>query len=116
MVKKKPAEKSQAVQKISPTERGIALAFAGVVLVTLIVLVLNPQSIQSEALAIIRFLAAIFAGIAGYLFSGNLEIEAKIPLNNTQIRAAGAFAAFIIVLLLFFYGVPDSIQTQGSSK
>jgi len=37
-------------------------------------------------------------------------------LNNTQIRAAGAFAAFIIVLLLFFYGVPDSIQTQGSSK
>lgn len=106
MSKDESPDKSQPSPKISAIERGIALAFSGAVLVTLIVLVLHPQLIQSEALAIVRFLAAIFAGIAGYLFAGSLEIEAKIPLNNTQIRAAGAFAAFIVVLLLFFYGVP----------
>lgn len=107
MSKDKSSDKHQPSHKISNSERGIALGFSGAVLVTLIFLVLHPQLIQTEALAIIRFLAAIFAGIAGYLFAGNLEIKAKIPLNNTQIRAAGAFAAFIVVLLIFFYGVPN---------
>ena len=59
-------------------------------------------------LAIVRFLAATFAGISGYLFSGNLGLEASVPLNRTQIRATGAFAAFVLVLFLFFVGVPSS--------
>ena len=75
---------------------------------------------NSGTLAIVRFLAAAFAGISGYLFSGNLGLEAKIPWNKTQIRATGTFAAFVVVLLLFFYGVPgieepDVNQTQSGS-
>jgi len=91
---------------ISYAERGIALAFAGTVLVTFIILVLNPRLMNGGTLAIVRFLAAIFAGIAGYLFAGNLGLEAKVPLNKTQIRATGAFAAFVLVLFIFFVGVP----------
>ena len=93
-------------QNISYAERGIALAFAGAVLVTFIVLVLNPRLMNGGTLAIVRFLAATFAGIAGYLFAGNLGLEAKVPLNKTQIRATGAFAAFVLVLFIFFVGVP----------
>lgn len=55
----------------------------------------------------LRFLAATLAGIAGYLFSGNLRLEAKIPLNKTKVRATRAFAAFALVLILFYVGVPS---------
>ena len=94
--------------RVSPVERGIALAMALGVLATFMVLVLNPREMDSGTLAIVRFLAASFAGIAGYLFSGNLGLEAKMPLNKTTIRAAGGFAAFVLVLFAFFVGVPES--------
>ena len=94
--------------RVSPAERGIALAMALAVLATFMVLVLNPREMDSGTLAIVRFLAASFAGIAGYLFSGNLGLEAKMPLNKTTIRAAGGFAAFVLVLFAFFVGVPES--------
>jgi internalin A len=97
----------------SPAERGIALAMALVVLVVFIVLVLNPQAMQSSTLAIVRFLAAAFAGIAGYLVTGNLGLEAHVPFNKTSIKATGAFAAFVMVLLLFFYGVPASESSNN---
>jgi len=105
---KKKSTVKQGSGKISSVERGIALAFAGAVLVVLIVLVLNPQVMNDGTLAIVRFLAASFAGISGYLFSGTLGLEAKIPWNKTVIRATGGFATFILVLLLFFYGLPVS--------
>ncbi|BAZ30312.1 small GTP-binding protein [Cylindrospermum sp. NIES-4074] len=94
---------------ISSAERGIALAMALAVLITFIVLALNPRVMNGGTLAIVRFLAASFAGIAGYLFAGNLGLEAKIPLNRTQLRATGAFAAFVLVLLMFYVGVPAQL-------
>nr|WP_322684603.1 COR domain-containing protein [Nostoc sp. DedQUE07]MDZ8130545.1 COR domain-containing protein [Nostoc sp. DedQUE07] len=94
--------------QISPAERGIALAMALAVLIVFIVLVLYPRAMQGSTLAIIRFLAATFAGISGYLLTGSLGLEAHIPLSKTNIKATGAFAAFVLVLLLFFYGVPAS--------
>ncbi|MFS0517270.1 COR domain-containing protein [Nostoc sp. UIC 10607] len=94
--------------QISPAERGIALAMALAVLIVFIVLVLYPRAMQGSTLAIIRFLAATFAGISGYFFTGSLGLEAHVPLNKTNIKAGGAFAAFVLVFLLFFYGVPAS--------
>ncbi|QLE51405.1 GTPase [Nostoc sp. C057] len=94
--------------QISPAERGIALAMALAVLIVFIVLVLNPRAMEGGTLAIVRFLAAAFAGISGYLLTGSLNLEAHVPLSKTNIKATGAFAAFVLVLLLFFYGVPAS--------
>ncbi|BDI19424.1 hypothetical protein ANSO36C_52260 [Nostoc cf. commune SO-36] len=101
-------EEHKPSSQISPAERGIALAMALAVLTVFIVLVLNPRAMQGSTLAIIRFLAAIFAGISGYFFTGSLGLEAHVPLNKTNIKAGGAFAAFVFVFLLFFYGVPAS--------
>ncbi|MDB9491077.1 COR domain-containing protein [Dolichospermum circinale CS-534/05] len=95
---------------ISYAERGIALAMALAVLITFIVLILNPRSMNGNALAIVRFLASAFAGIAGYLVSGDLGLQSSIPFmkTKTQVKATGAFAAFVLVFLLFYMGVPTS--------
>ncbi|PHM06637.1 GTPase [Nostoc sp. 'Peltigera malacea cyanobiont' DB3992] len=100
--------------QISPAERGIALAMALAVLIVFIVLVLNPRAMEGGTLAIVRFLAAAFAGISGYLLTGSLNLEAHVPLSKTNIKATGAFAAFVLVLLLFFYGVPASENSDKS--
>ncbi|BCL37533.1 COR domain-containing protein [Nostoc sp. MS1] len=92
----------------SPAERGIALGMALVVLLVFVILVLYPRAMESGTLAIVRFLAASFAGVAGYLFAGTLGLEAQVPLNKSSIKATGAFAAFVLVLFLFFYGIPPS--------
>ncbi len=92
---------------ISGLERGVALIFAGAVLFTLIFLVVQPREMDSGTLAIVRFLAASFAGIAGYLFAGSFNLQGQIPfLSRAQIRATGAFGTFIVVLLLFYVAVP----------
>jgi hypothetical protein len=91
-------------------DRLVAYVFAAPVLAALIYLVLNPQLVSSGTLAIIRFLAAVFAGISAYSFTGTLGLEAKIPFSKTQLKATGAFAAFIIVLLIFFYGIPIELK------
>jgi hypothetical protein len=100
-------ESASKSTKISTIDRGIAYGLAAPVLVTLIVLVLNPRSMDSGTLSIVRFLAAGLAGISAYCFTGTLGLEAKFPLTGTQLKATGSFAAFIIVLLIFFYGVPS---------
>ena len=100
-------------QPISSAERGIALAMALAVLIAFIVLILNPRSMNGNALAIVRFLASAFAGIAGYLVSGDLGLQSSIPFmkTKTQVKATGAFAAFVLVFLLFYMGVPPSETT-----
>ncbi|MEA5621149.1 COR domain-containing protein [Cronbergia sp. UHCC 0137] len=105
---RQPPMKPPPEPPISAAERGISLAMALGVLTTFIVLVLNPRSMNGGTLAIVRFLAATFAGISGYSFSGGLGLEAKIPLNKTQIKATGAFAAFVLVFFIFYVGVPPS--------
>jgi CDP-diglyceride synthetase len=106
-------EDPKSSAQVSAAERGIALALAVAVLVVFIFLVLSPRTMDGGTLAIVRFLAATFAGIAGYLFSGNLGLEAKMPLNKTQIKATGGFAAFVLVLFLFFVGVPPSSSSTN---
>ncbi|MFN6125552.1 MAG: leucine-rich repeat domain-containing protein [Dolichospermum sp.] len=97
-------------EPISAAERGIALAMALAVLIAFIVLILNPRSMNGNALAIVRFLASAFAGIAGYLVSGDLGLQSSIPFmkTKTQVKTTGAFAAFVLVFLLFYMGVPTS--------
>jgi hypothetical protein len=95
---------------ISAFERVISLVMAFAIIVTFIVLVLYPRTLDSQTMMIVRFMAASFAGLVGYLFSGTLELSGNIPLTKTQIRATSAFASFIIVFLLFFYGAPNSNQ------
>ena len=108
-----PPQPKPEPQPISSAERGIALAMALAVLIAFIVLILNPRSMNGNALAIVRFLASAFAGIAGYLVSGDLGLQSSIPFmkTKTQVKATGAFAAFVLVFLLFYMGVPPSETT-----
>lgn len=108
-----PPKPKPEPQPISSAERGIALAMALAVLIAFIVLILNPRSMNGNALAIVRFLASAFAGIAGYLVSGDLGLQSSIPFmrTRTQVKATGAFAAFVLVFLLFYMGVPPSETT-----
>jgi hypothetical protein len=82
-----------------------ALIPGGLVLITFIILVLYPRNMDGGTLAIVRFLAAILAGLSAYLFTGTLKIEIRLPIGNIQ--AAGAFCAFVITLIIFFYGIPS---------
>ena len=47
-----------------------------------------------------RFLVALIAALLSYLLLGYLGLEKRLPLRKSQIRAGGAFAAFMIVLIL----------------
>lgn len=87
-----------------PIERFIALGFAGIVLITFVALVLSPREMDSGTLAIVRFLAASFAGVSAYLFTGTFQLKARI--YNVGVKATGSFAAFLAVFLIFFYGIP----------
>ncbi|MBD2500458.1 leucine-rich repeat domain-containing protein [Anabaena azotica] len=108
-----PPEPPKPSPQNSPAERGIALGMALVVLMLFVFIVIflvrqSSTSGQNLLLPLVRLLAAVFAGIIGYLVTGNLGLEAHVPFSKTHIRATGAFAAFIVVLLLFFYGIPAS--------
>ncbi len=47
-----------------------------------------------------RFLVALIAALLSYLLLGYLGLEKKMPFRKWQIRSGGAFAAFIVVLIL----------------
>ena len=47
-----------------------------------------------------RFIVALIAALLSYLLLGYLGLEKRLPLRKSQIRAGGAFAAFIVVLIL----------------
>jgi hypothetical protein len=105
------SDDTNAPAQISMAERGVALAMALAVLLTFIFLVLNPRAIEGATLAIVRFLAASFAGIAGYLFSGTISVESS-AISKTQVKAAGGFGAFVFVFFAFLYGIPVPGDTQ----
>jgi branched-chain amino acid transport system substrate-binding protein len=58
----------------------------------------------------------LVAGFSGYLFAGNLGLEGRLPFGKAWIKASGGFAAFVIVLLLFFYGVPDTKSSASGDN
>lgn len=94
----------------STWEKIVAILLASVVLVTFIFYVINPFPTADATLAIIRFLAATFSGLAAFLFVGDLNLEGTIPGldNKVKVRAAGGFATFLLVFFLFFYGIQPS--------
>ena len=96
-------------------ERLIALGLAGVVIVTLITYVFFlPEKTDQASVGIVRFLAALVAGLSAYLFAGDLDIEGKVPFGKLGVRASGAFAAFLAILLLFYWGIPPEPQNGDS--
>jgi hypothetical protein len=107
------SRKSKPPARISSAERGIAYGLACAVVITLITLVLYPRVMSGGTLAIVRFLAALASGLSAYLFLGEVQVQGTV--RKTAVRASGGFALFIIVLLLFFYGVPSSENSEGKS-
>lgn len=90
----------------------VALLFGIPVLGTLIYLVLHPQSLDPGTLPIVRFLAAICAGVAGSSFTGSLSLIGNVQ-QKMQVQAAGGFAAFFLVLLIFFVGIPQKDSSNN---
>ncbi|MEM6256015.1 MAG: hypothetical protein AAF821_24140 [Cyanobacteria bacterium P01_D01_bin.156] len=89
-------------------ERIVALVLASVVIITLIVYVFFlPERTDSATIGLIRFFAALLAGLSAYLFAGNLDLEGKMPLGKLGVRASGAFAVFLAILLFFYWGIPE---------
>jgi hypothetical protein len=97
-------DSSKTTVRISPVEKGVAYALAISVVIVLIFLVLSPRAMNDGTLAIVRFLAALAGAVAAGLFLG--EVKAQGAFNRLSIRASGGFAIFIIIFLLFFYGIP----------
>ncbi|MDJ0705707.1 MAG: GUN4 domain-containing protein [Leptolyngbyaceae cyanobacterium MO_188.B28] len=89
-------------------ERIAGFVLASTVLVVFIFILFNPPEVSPNTYAIIRFLAAIAAGLSAALFSGSLHVESQLPLTKGQLKATSAFAAFLVVFFLFFFGIPDS--------
>jgi len=100
--------------KSSIWEKIVAICLATIVLFAFIFYVFNPPPIADGTLALIRFLAATFSGLAAFLFVGDLNLEGSIPgLNDKmKVRAAGGFATFLIVFLLFYYQIKPEGNTQ----
>lgn len=87
-------------------ERRAGLVCAGFVILAFIYYVFNPPASGDASNAIIRFLAAMTAGLSATLFIGTLEIQGR--QRQAIIKATGGFAIALIVLVLFFYGIPSA--------
>ena len=95
-------------------ERIIAIILASGVLLTFVLIIFNPQQLNTSTFAIIRFLAAFTAAVAGFLFIGTLELS--VNLNKGIIKGTGAFAIFIAVFLLFYHELPSDSNQDFERK
>jgi len=100
---------------MTPTEhytrdRTLGFTLASVVVTAFIAFIfIPPEHLNPATLPVVRFLAALSAALAAYLFMGSMRLGGQMPLfNRMEVRAAGSFAVFLIVLLLFFWGLPTS--------
>lgn len=80
-----------------------AWVFGSILLVFFIALVFwNPANLGQTQQQVVKYLVATFVGLFAGFFSGSLKLGGKLPfLNDITIAAAGAFAAFVLVLLLW---------------
>jgi hypothetical protein len=99
-----PAESPVALEPALAGDRLAAWAFGAVSLLFLMALIFfGPSNLSPNYRPIIRFIAAICAGVVSGFFVGQLRLGGKIPGLDTDMRvaAAGGFAAFALVLLLW---------------
>jgi len=121
----KTAEWPRSTTRNGPSvtrDRTIGLLLsAAVVLAFIAFLFVPPERLNSATLPIVRFLAALAAALAAYLFIGSMTVGGQMPFfSRLEVKAAGSFAAFFMVLLLFFRGLPTSreeiVQVDGKGK
>lgn len=92
----------------SARDRTLGLVLSAVVVVAFIAFIfVPPERLNPATLPVVRFLAALAAALAAYLFIGRMSVSGQLPfLKRLGVKAAGSFAAFLIVLLLFYRGIP----------
>lgn len=61
----------------------------------------GPSDLPPDYKPIIRFIAAIGAGMLSYFFVGSLYLGGKMPVIKTQVAAVGGFAIFIFVMIFW---------------
>lgn len=80
------------------------LLLGGTTLAYLMLLVFfGPSNLPPDYKPIIRFIAAIAAGLLSYFFFGSLHLGGKVPVIKTdvQVAAVGGFAIFIFVMIFW---------------
>lgn len=98
----------------SSSDKYIGLALGIGLLLALLYFLFNPPELNSLSYPLVGFLAAMTAGCIAYIFAGELAIEGYLgnlqvggkSLNKLTIRAVGAFAAFITILVFFWAFIP----------
>ncbi len=93
-------------------ERFIGLLLAIGVVIAFVAFLFTHPEIKQLTLPIVRFLAALAAGLSAYLFAGSLDFVGSLS-NRLQIRAAGAFATFVVVFFLFNYGLSSDLAVSN---
>jgi hypothetical protein len=94
---------------------GLALAFV-VVIAFVLFIFLPPERVHPATLPLVRFLASLASALAAYLFMGTMTLGGQIPaLGRSEVKAAGSFAVFLLVQLLFYWGLPGVDETRKSS-
>ena len=111
--RQRPPSQKPIIQRISASEKRVAYGLACIVVAALITLVMYPRVMNEGTLAIVRFLAALAGGLSAGLFLG--EVQAQGIINKVLIRASGGFAVFLIIFLLFFYGIPKESNDKPIS-
>ncbi len=102
---KEPSPQSPiALQPALAGDRVAAWVFGAVSLLFLMALIFfGPSNLSADYRPIIKFVAAICAGVVSGFFVGQLGLGGTIPGLDSDLRvaAAGGFGAFVLVLLLW---------------
>ncbi len=93
-------------------ERIAGFVLICIVLVVLVTTLFITPDFNTNTYAVIRFLAATAAGFCAAFFSGRFNLEAKLPITKSQVRATSAFATFLAVFILFYFNLPTEATDQ----
>lgn len=100
---------TDASDQRSARDRALGFLLAAIVLVAFLVFVfVPPERMNPATLPIIRFLAAMAGALSTYLFIGSMELHGLAPdaAGRIKLKAGGSFAVFVIIILLFYWGLP----------
>lgn len=110
MAHKKEAGISARLYRVLPIEQKYALVATGLMSLLLAALIINPEFTNNRTPERVKLLLALAAGSITYMLVGYLGLEAKIPWNKTQIRAASSLIAFSVAIVLSRYGVSSASE------